>query len=998
MFQQVIKIIFAMHLIKKSLFFIYLFFVFTSQAQVNDVLKLVNPFIGTGGHGHTFPGATVPFGMVQLSPDTRIDGSWDGCGGYHYSDSIIYGFSHTHLSGTGVSDYGDIMLMPTLGTAKFKPTEYGTKFKHENEKASPGFYAVQLNNGISCEFTVTTRVGLHKYEFPATTDSANLLLDFTHRDMATEVFLKIENEQRISGMRRSKAWAQDQLIYFVMDFSDPILDFQALKDGQIVNSGKKFDNKDLKINFRFKAYSGRPLNVRVSVSTTSAEAALNNMAVEMAYFNFAKFKKDAEKAWKNELGKYTIISDNQDYLTNYYTALYHTMTQPNIAMDVDGSYRSFDKKIYKANGFNYYSVFSLWDTFRTYHPLMTITNRKRTADFIKTFLAMYQQGGRLPVWELAANETDCMIGYHSVSVITDAYKKGITDFDGDLALNAMLKSATWNHLGLPQYIKNGYLSIEDEHESVSKTLEYAYDDWCIAQMAKAFKNDAEYSYFSQRAQGWKHIFDNETKLMRPRINGGFISEFDPRMVTNSFTEANSWQYSFFVMHDLAGLIKMHGGNQNFEKKLDELFTENSELTGRQQADITGLIGQYAHGNEPSHHMAFLYHSLGKPHKSQDILNQIIENFYKNNPDGLIGNEDCGQMSAWLVMAGMGLYPVCPGIPTYHISKPIFQNLSIKLENNKLIKISTTGKGKYISSLKMNGSIYNKSYLNHSDLENGVNLEFTLSDTPGAEFGVGEGNYYLTKMEEDEIATIPSIQGKMSFRDSVLVKINAPAEYDIMFMGYDAKKYNLDDENKKPPFNFRKYSKPFYIKSDSSIVAYTVFNGKNGRKISKQVSAKFYKIPNNWKVTYKSKFMASYTADGEDGLIDGIRGSENWRKGFWQGFQGRDIEFTLDLGTEKNIDTLSGSFLKESRSWIFPPKGMIVEASSDNVNFSEALNVTYPELLPFDEEAKTFEIKGKSKVSKARYLRVKVLDPGKMPSWHLSAGEMGIIFMDEFMVK
>ncbi len=663
-----------------------------------DLARYVDPFIGTSGHGHTFPGAIVPFGMVQLSPDTRLTG-WDGCSGYHYSDSKIYGFSHTHLSGTGISDYGDVLLMPTVGKPK---KDYTSRFSHQNEKASPGFYSVRLDDDdIFVELTVTARTGMHRYTFPATNE-ANVILDLAHRDKVIDSGLKIEGTT-VLGWRRSQAWARDQIVYFALEFSEPFTDHE-------------FDN--LNARFRFDARNGKPVLVRLGISAVSTEGALRNLRAELNHWDFDKVKADAAAIWNRELGKIAVTGGTDAQLTNFYTALYHAMTAPNVFMDVDGQYRGRDFKTHKANGFTNYTVFSLWDTFRAAHPLYTIIDTKRTRDFINTFLVQYEQGGRLPVWELAANETDTMIGYHAVSVIADAAAKGIDGFDLKKAFKAMKHSAELRHYGLGAYIDKGFISTEDERESVSKVLEYAYDDWCIAEVARMLGETDDYRRYQARAQSYKNVFDPATGFMRPRTNGNWAEPFDPREVTFSFTEANAWQYSFFVPQDVNGLIDLMGGRERFAARLDQMFAAESKTTGREQADITGLIGQYAHGNEPSHHMAYLHNYAGQPWKTQFRVRQIMDQFYTPSPDGLIGNEDCGQMSAWYVLSAAGFYPVTPGSRFYAIGTPLFPEVRFNLGNGHAFTIrarNVSNRNIYIQSATLNGKPYRKSYLDHVDL-------------------------------------------------------------------------------------------------------------------------------------------------------------------------------------------------------------------------------------------------------------------------------------------
>jgi predicted alpha-1,2-mannosidase len=551
---------------KKYSLLLFILFSITSNSQTYS--KYVNPMIGTGGHGHTYPGATVPFGMVQLSPDTRIDGSWDGCSGYHYDDSIIYGFSHTHLNGTGCTDYGDIMLMPTMGEPTFIPKEYASSFSHSNEKATAGFYSVKLDkDNIDVRLTASTRVGFQEYTFNKA-GNANIILDLNHRDKLLYGDVHIIDSKTIEILRRSEAWAKDQYVYARIEFNVP-MKINKVEANQ-ENRNNFYSGTILKLSFSKQVKKGEKILAKVSLSPTSYEGAKLNSS-EIKGWDFNKVKKEAEQLWDKQLSKIQITESNLDKLTIFYTALYHTMVQPNIAQDIDGKYRGRDNQIHQAEGFDYYTVFSLWDTFRAAHPLYTLIEKKRTADFINTFIKQYEQGGRLPVWELSSNETDCMIGYHSVSVMADAMAKGITGFDYEKAYEAAKHSAMLDHLGLNAYKKNGFISMDDEHESVSKTLEYAYDDWCIAQMAEFLNHKEDYEYFMKRSQSWKNVFDWNTGFMRPKKNGGWDKPFDPKEINNNYTEGNSWQYSFFVPQDIPAMIEAYGGKEKFEAKLDEMF-------------------------------------------------------------------------------------------------------------------------------------------------------------------------------------------------------------------------------------------------------------------------------------------------------------------------------------------------------------------------------------------------------------------------------------------
>lgn len=929
----------------KSLLIALAFFT-TTISQAQDFAKHVNPFIGTGGHGHTFPGATVPYGMVQLSPDTRIDGSWDGCGGYHYSDNLIYGFSHTHLNGTGVSDYGDIMLMPTMGEPSFDNKVYSSTFSHANEKASAGFYSVKLDkHNIDVRLTTSTRVGFHEYTFNKV-GQANIILDLNHRDKLLEGRIRFVDSKTIEVLRRSEAWARNQYVYARIEFNKPLKLSEISADS--TNTNNEYFGENVALSFSKQVKKGEKILVKVSLSPTSYEGAKLNSS-EIKHWDFEKVKKEAETFWNKELSKIEVTSNDKDKLAIFYTALYHTMMQPNIAQDLDGKYRGRDNQIHTAEGFDYYTVFSLWDTFRAAHPLYTLIDKKRTSDYINTFIKQYEQGGRLPVWELASNETDCMIGYHSVSVIADAMVKGIKGFDYEKAFEASKASAMRDVLGLDAYKKNGFISIDDEHESVSKTLEYAYDDWCIAQMAQILNKQEDYQYFMKRSQNWKNIFDWETGFMRPKKNGGWDKPFDPREVNNNFTEGNSWQYSFFVPQDINGMIQAYGGPEKFEAKLDEMFNSESKTTGREQVDVTGLIGQYAHGNEPSHHMAYLYNYVGKPEKTNAKVKYILDNFYTNTPDGLIGNEDCGQMSAWYVLSSMGIYNVTPGQPIWDINEP-YLDAKVSMDGNK------------------------PNYL-HLPNARGILPQFGMEATD--------------KVEYQLIIPVPVIQAEIkAFKDKLKIQLKAQNSKDVIYFMISDKNDHLAKKLFVP------YTRPFEISQTSTIEAYV----KTNEGQSNTISATFFKKPNNYSINIKSKYNKQYHAGGDEGLLDGILGTENWRKGDWQGYQSQDFEAVVDLKEVKNINEISARFLQDQRSWILMPTKVDYYISEDNLNFTYFGSVNNS-LDPKLEENTILDFtSNETKSKKARYVKVIANNFGKLPEWHQGFGGDAFIFIDEITIK
>jgi predicted alpha-1,2-mannosidase len=712
-----------------------------------DFTKYVDPFVGTGGHGHTFPGATVPFGMVQLSPDTRLHG-WDGCSGYHYTDKKIYGFSHTHLSGTGCSDYGDILLMPTVGKVQFSNKKYSSSFKKKDEKASAGYYSVFLEKPkVEVELTSTTRTGLHKYTFPKSS-SANIILDLTHRDRVKDGEINISANNEVTGMRVSKEWADNQMLYFVIQFSKPFTQSGIAKADALNSSSKHETGSLLKAFVSFETSDEEVIYARVGISAVSIEGARKNLEAEQPDFNFEKTRHNAEEAWNKELRKIEVDGKDEHNLRTFYTALYHCMIAPNTYQDVDGKYRGRDFKVHETKSFTYHTVFSLWDTYRALHPLLTLIDRKRTSDFINTFIKEYEEGGRLPVWELSSCETWCMIGYHSIPVIADAYLKGVPGFDAAKAFEAMKFSAMEDRNGLKCYKANGYIKCEGDKENVSRTLEYGYDDWCIAMMAKKLGKQDDYNYFIKRAQSYKNLFDASTGFMRPRQES-FLTPFDPYSVDRNYTEANAWQYSFYVPQDLSGQMKLLGGKEKLTAFLDSLFSASTKLTGHKQSDISGMIGQYVHGNEPSHQIAYEYNYAGQPWKTQAMTHKIMNEMYHDQPDGLAGNEDCGQMSAWYVLSALGFYPVCPGSDHYAIGSPLFDKAVVHLENGKSFSIQTQGNaaGKpYIQSATLNGAAYNKSFLKFEDIANGGALEFNMSAEPNKSWGSGEGDVPVTKIE------------------------------------------------------------------------------------------------------------------------------------------------------------------------------------------------------------------------------------------------------------
>ncbi|MCK0178613.1 GH92 family glycosyl hydrolase [Flavobacteriaceae bacterium S0862] len=944
-----------------------------------SLTSYVNSFIGTGGHGHTYPGATMPFGMMQLSPDTRLDG-WDGCSGYHYSDSYIYGFSHTHLSGTGVSDYGDILLMPTneivFNNGSDGKKGYKAHFSHDNEIAKPGYYKVYLDNTeIDVELTVSKRSGIHKYQFSEGSTQV-VILDLEHRDEVLDSKVNVYSNKEIGGHRHSKAWATDQYLFFNMEFSRAFKNMTFLND---VNEGKK-----VKVAFEFDSSESNILEIKVGISPVDEEGASKNRREELNGKSFDDIKKEAQNTWEKQLEKIVVESDNDDYKTNFYTSMYHVSIAPNLYQDVDDRYRGMDLEIHETKEFDYYTVFSLWDTYRAAHPLYTIIEQDRTNDFINTFLAKYDEGGIMPIWDLSACYTGCMIGYHAVPVIADAYLKGLRGYDVDKAFEAMKHSANQDKLGLESYKSLGYIPVEFESESVSKTLEYAYDDWTIAQMAKNLGKDGDYKTFSERAQYYKNIFDPESQFMRGRFRNTWFAPFDPYEVNFNYTEANSWQYSFYVPQDISGFMDLLGGKDKLEENLDELFTAEVETSGRNQADITGLIGQYAHGNEPSHHMAYLYNFVNKPHKTQERVHQILTELYQNAPDGISGNEDCGQMSAWYILSSMGFYSVTPASNQYIIGTPLFPKATINLENDKQFTIAAHGisdSKKYIKSASLNGKILDRTFIYHNEVVDGGTLEFQMTDNP-AVWGSRDGQEPKTEIKDHLIIPAPFIEkGDIAFKGETEVVLENVDKNATIF-------YKLGEED------YKKYEAPFTISEPTSL---SVYSEKEGVK-SATISTQFYKIDPNISITLETEYANQYNAGGNDALIDGILGARDFRTGTWQGYSDKDVIATVDLGIEKNINTISVNFLKDQRSWIFYPVEVECLVSKDDKNFTSIGNYKFEEIVPSDEvDIKTVEFK---QPSSYRYVKIIAKKLGKLPEWHLGYEHDGRswLFVDEIIIN
>lgn len=962
-----------------------------SLAQFDVLQKSykVNPFIGTGGHGHTFPGATVPFGMVQLSPDTRLTG-WDGCSAYHYTDSIVYGFSHTHLSGTGVSDYGDILILPLQGNInKYEKDKPGSKFNKSNEKADAGYYHTFLEDyNIEVDLTTTDRCGFHQYTF-SNQNKATIFLDLKHRDFVKDSGLKIVSKNEIEGYRFSSAWAKDQRVFFVMRFSENFTSNQLEVNGQISELSDINNADSIKAFFNFDLKSSNKILVKVGISGVDIEGARKNLEKELKTWDFAEVVQEAKLKWKTQFDKIQVKGGNKEERSIFYSSLYHLSIVPNIFSDIDGRFRGLDGKIYQNSDYDTYTIFSLWDTYRAAHPLYTLIDPKRTSDFINTFIAHWEQSSLLPVWELGGNETNCMIGIHSIPVISDAVVKNIKGFDLEKAYIAMKTSMEQDKDELNLYRKNSFIPAGKIRESVSKTLEYAFDDWSIAQVAKYLGRKDDYKKYIQRSQFYKNVFDPQTGFMRPRQNGGWRSPFNPKEVDFNYTEANSWQYSFYVPQDVQGLIKLMKNKEYFIDKLDTLFNTSSETAGRHQADITGLIGQYAHGNEPSHHMAYLYSYAGAPWKTQKIVRQIMDEMYHNKPDGLSGNEDCGQMSAWYVFSAMGFYPVCPGSNDYILGSPVFDEIKLKLGNKKQFKIKAINNSKtniYIQSISLNGQEYNKSFINHFDIIKGGELILYMGNKPNKNFGKKIENISYSSINDFVLVPVPYIENSsQTFYEEKVVKLSHIDNIDIYY------KLSNEDLNSN---KFLLYTNPIKLKKSSKISFYA--KNKTGDK-SYIVHAEFTKMEKGRSVIIKHPYSTQYTGGGDIGLIDMIRGSTNFADMTWQGYQGTDFEATVNLGEIKDIKEIGATFLQSVGSWIWLPEYVKFYSSVDGINFEEIKTIkNNKSTTEMETIIKNFQIKTKN--LNTQYIKVFAKNINICPKWHPGAGEKAWVFIDEIIIK
>lgn len=948
----------------RVVFFIYIIgFSLESNGQIDSILypsiSKVNVFQGTGGHGHTHPAATAPFGLVQAGPDTRTEG-WDACSGYHYDDDTLLGFSQTHLSGTGIADLNDFLFQPFQS----KPRKGKYPFRHQDEYAYPGYYSVKIPfHRMKVDIVATPRGAIYQINYTKSKKSF-LLIDLMHRDGVNYSSVTKVNDTTLVLERLSTSWAKNQHAYLYVVFS------QKIKDIHI-----QWKAKNIASGVLIKFAPTKTYYIKVGYSGTDKEGAALNYEAELKPFCFEELKTLNLNVWEKELSAFNVYGKENEVRT-FYSCLYHCFILPSVWSDVNGRFR-IDDRIYQDTGYVLYSLFSLWDTYRALHPLLVITHPHRTNDFISTFLSMYRHRKRLPVWELHGNETNCMIGAHSISVMTDAYVKGIGKGKGMDMLDAMTDEMFQR---AKTYSPSSFITADQGQESVSKTLEHGYDDWCVARMAERLTGPSPLQFFhDRRAVGYRSLFNPQRKFMQARRNGKFLEPFDPAEVNHHFTEANSWQYTFHAPYDISAFAEMMGGERALENALDSLFATDSKLNGRQQPDITGLIGQYAHGNEPSHHIAYLYHVLGKPDKGNKIIQEILKTQYDHSPNGFSGNEDCGQMSAWYVWSSIGLYPWCPGNPEYMLALPIFDSVFWHLPNGKELKIYKhhADSGTFISSIKYQNHAFSSLAFPHLALAEGGTLTFTMGSQPMKwTNSFNKGNQMIGLQH----SMAPWLDySSHVFDDSLQIYIK----------GWYDEDENYFYRTNQSPWNFHPNKNiPITIyKSDTLTV--------RGQFSKHEVSGIFIQKPKKWQLKIESPVHPEYTGGGKEALLDGLYGAEDFHAPGWQSYHGIDFDGELDLGDTITINAIGFHCLQNPGSWIWYPEKIEIFTSVDGIEYTKTSTWTN-DVSEHESAMGWLEIPNLK--GSVRYIRFKAINRKMCPQWHPGKGEKAHIFVDEIRIR
>lgn len=982
---------------------------FFASASNNDILDYVDPMIGTDGIGHTFPGATTPFGMIQLSPSNDFK-AWNWCSGYHYSDTVLKGFAHTHFSGAGLAGLGDVLLMPTLGSATTQPgTEtqpesgYRSRFSHERETAKAGYYAVHLDDyDIDVELTATARVGFHRYTFNRA-GQANIVVDPTHHLMEaiSETAIEILSDTEIRGYKTSNGESGKRTVYFYATFSKPFASTLITDDGNTVDDAQSKVGSRIASAVSFDVKAQEQINVKVGLSHTSYSGAYENFMAEANDTTFDQAYANAQNQWRDKINTIQVDMLNEEDLRTFATSMYHSFIHPNVISDVNGDFY-LPEQIFNTD-YPQYSNYSTWDTFRTLHPLYTLIEHEKTAEFVNSLASRKTVSDmELPVWEAMGHDNVCMIGHNTVSVMADAILKDVSGIDIEAAYTAMRSAAFDTSKHSPNYDFNGMEDYIQYHyvpgeigASVSKTTEYNYFDWTISQVAKKLGYEEDYGLFKQRSIGYRTLFEADSGYLAPRNSTGELQEQNYQIwddLISNYVSGNVWGYSNFVPHDVAGLIELHGGKQEYAEFLDKIFADESEIGGSQHVDISGFIGKYGHGDEPSQHIPYFYMFLNQPWKTQSFVRQVLRDFYSDKPDGLINNDDLGQMSAWYIFSSMGFYPVNPGDLRYVIGSPLVKNAAINLANNKQFRVSVDNQSeenKYVKAVFLNGSPFNDYYITHDQIMAGGHLHFVMTSEPMAYWGsdvpVIPEPIKASVKYTPKITAAAHINGSTFFSEQTEITLTSLSKGDI--------RYTLDGS--EPTQQSTLYVGPIQLK-DSAEIKVKVF--VDGNLPSKTASQVFYRsllpqLDNKASITLAHQAHKYGDPSGSQ-LIDGKVGALHFADGNWSGFTPSGLNGVIDFGSTQSITTVSINALVDTQVWIFPPKQLALSVSQDGENWT---SIATKEGVSVTQTSKGIQhYRFDFPTQSVRYLKVDVDNFGPLPRWHAGDGKAAFLFIDEIV--
>ncbi|SMO64261.1 alpha-1,2-mannosidase, putative [Saccharicrinis carchari] len=979
-----------------------------------------DPMIGTDGLGHTFPGATVPFGMVQLSPSNDFK-AWNWCSGYHYSDSILKGFAHTHLSGAGLAGLGDILFMPTTGEVKLEAgTEenpemgYRSRFSHNQEEASPGYYSVVLKDyDVNVELTATERVGFHKYT-PAQAGTLNVIIDPTHHIMERVLDTGIEyiSDTEMRGYKKSDGEGGERTVFFYARFSKPIIKFGLAKDNTVSPGAETLKGKNTKAFVQVQLKSNEALQVQVALSFVSHRGAKSNFDAEGAGLSFTEVHTMARSKWSEKLNKIKVDGKSTSDKRIFYTAMYHSFISPNLISDVNGKYVVEGKVL--TSEIPQYSNFSTWDTFRALNPLFTMIDQEKTAEFVNSLASRHSDAKvGLPVWECLGHDNVCMIGYNAVSPLVDAALKDIKGIDANQVYEAVRAAAMSTEKHSPNYDKNGmeeYIQLgfvpAELNCAVSKTTEQNYYDWCIAMLAKKLGRTADAQLFIERSLGYRNLFNPQTQFLHSKYTTGEWREMDLTVwsdLIGNYVSGNIWAYSAFVPHDVEGLMSLIGGREELATWLDGIFTDTSHIAGDTHVDISGFIGKYGHGDEPGHHMPYLYNYAGQPWKTQSYVRKVMDDFYQDTPDGLVNNDDLGQMSAWYIFGALGFYPVCPGDMQYIITAPLFSSAAIQLENGKQFTIRAKNNPKeniYIQSVTLNGEPYTKSFIAHQQIMQGGEMVFEMGGEPNKKWASEPEDMPVSSVSVPKgSSALPQITLKPFDKDNsemfegsrkVRLHSNTP-DADIY--------YTLDGST--PDKKSKKYKGGITMHKTSNLKAIAYADGMKPSFVYDRTyyaGRRFEELAQGYPILTLENKAGQHIPTKDSPLMNQKIGSEKFNDGRWVGFNGRDMVAVIDFGQEIRLKNLSLGFLSNTGVWIFPPSAISVSASNDNKNFKEIAHKSFSysqaELEETFLERPIFNLNH----IKTRYLKVTASEFGPIPSWHAATGHKGLMYLDEIILN